>query len=1100
MRAMTSEIVNVPLEDHDIGKNMTTLLPRHPDDAHLVCVQLKKKVEYKSSHIAGFIRPNIVIKALETLKARGNKYYQDVVINENFLEGMENPPVENPEHQPQDMDVQNESQSLERKKNEALEVKDGKANEESESEDENDTMLKSVKEHQSKQSRNTFLMPEDLANEVEINNGQSPITKKTKGNGSIIIAPGEGKIPTNLLREEDFDVRAFPKHHPNGQFGLHHKRKQKLTSQTYFNQRLLNQDERFSMDPCYLFMSCYYLERQMIESQINISGVKGISKLNANGERKIHLNDIFSVFAKVKGSPKYWQVARNDLVAKVKQLGPFHVFYTFSCGEMRWSEVFLSLLMRKGYNIEIPKDWNGNDNELLVEGEELWKYVNDIMSENKHDLFKDYTFLITRLFDARVKSLMKNVLMAGGADKIPFKYFSYRVEFQARGMPHIHGVAWITPSYLTRKGINEHLCDIDEEKLITLVDSLVSCALPEDDEELAGIVGAVQKHAHTPKHCLKNNGKCRYGFPKLPSEKTIVAKPLPDTLSKEEKKQTLEEAKKTLKGAMEVLNDPDLDENLSLDDFVKKIGEKTGREGLTKEDYERHIAITERGKSIILKRTVKERNTNNYNREMITAWNANMDIQLALDPFAVITYVVDYTMKTDKGLTKFMKEAVTRLPANEEVKEKLRALKTTYLTHRQIGASEAVYRVIRSMKLKDSNITCVFVSSGFPDNRSCFYRKVPEFNEELLDQEEENEEEDEEEGVEEEEQDEIEDVEEGYSSNKASEKIEGREGDFQKSISIIDRYAARPKYLKQMCLAQFATSYILQKKRPKKTMFDEDGNSHIKSAQTIFNQDTFLPKHIVLTDGLGVMRLRWEPAVLRIHTSKYKEGHEKHYSEMLLFSPWVDEEKELPQEEDDCLAEYIKRRDIIDSNRATIYPGEANIDLMEGEDLELKRPAHLLETLDNQGDQENAEALEEGIVDDPDFETFGYTGNLNLEPQQQFEDFKYKKILLPDEFEMQHMTRQLVPEQMNAMRMVLSSCKDIVKAEKHPQIKKKPVRMILHGGAGVGKSQTIRVLAMQSEKILRKPGHHPNRPRVLLTAVHCVYWKGSQSNRGHNTT
>ena len=83
---------------------------------------------------------------------------------------------------------------------------------------------------------------------------------------------------------------------------------------------------------------------------------------------------------------------------------------------------------------------------------------------------------------------------------------------------------------------------------------------------------------------------------------------------------------------------------------------------------------------------------------------------------------------------------------------------------------------------------------------------------------------------------------------------------------------------------------------------------------------------------------------------------------------------------------------------------------------------------------------------------------------------------------MRHITRQLVPEQMNAMRKVLSSCKDIVKAENYPQINRKPVRMILHGGAGVGKSQTIKVLAMQSEKILRKPGHHPNRPRVLLTA------------------
>ena len=80
------------------------------------------------------------------------------------------------------------------------------------------------------------------------------------------------------------------------------------------------------------------------------------------------------------------------------------------------------------------------------------------------------------------------------------------------------------------------------------------------------------------------------------------------------------------------------------------------------------------------------------------------------------------------------------------------------------------------------------------------------------------------------------------------------------------------------------------------------------------------------------------------------------------------------------------------------------------------------------------------------------------------------------------MTRQLVPEQMNVMRQVLLACKDIQKAQKYPKIKQKPVRIILHGGAGVGKSQTTRVLAMQAEKVLRKSGHHPNRPRVLLTA------------------
>ena len=35
---------------------------------------------------------------------------------------------------------------------------------------------------------------------------------------------------------------------------------------------------------------------------------------------------------------------------------------------------------------------------------------------------------------------------------------------------------------------------------------------------------------------------------------------------------------------------------------------------------------------------------------------------------------------------------------------------------------------------------------------------------------------------------------------------------------------------------------------------------------------------------------------------------------------------------------------------------------------------------------------------------------------------------------------------------------------------------------GSGKSATINVAAMHAERILRKAGHAPNHPRVLLTA------------------
>ena len=97
---------------------------------------------------------------------------------------------------------------------------------------------------------------------------------RSKGEGlqSIKVAPGEGKTPTSLMRNEHFDVKSFPKHHPNGKYGLHHERKFRLSPVYYFNQRLLNADERFSKDICYLFMASYYIERFGLERAINVSG------------------------------------------------------------------------------------------------------------------------------------------------------------------------------------------------------------------------------------------------------------------------------------------------------------------------------------------------------------------------------------------------------------------------------------------------------------------------------------------------------------------------------------------------------------------------------------------------------------------------------------------------------------------------------------------------------------------------------------------------------------------------------------------------------------------------------------------------------------
>jgi hypothetical protein len=78
MKAMTDMVISVPIEEDDISKTISAF-PRHPDDAKVVAVQLKRKVLWKNTHLQEFIRPAKCIAAVEKLKELGNPFYQDVL-------------------------------------------------------------------------------------------------------------------------------------------------------------------------------------------------------------------------------------------------------------------------------------------------------------------------------------------------------------------------------------------------------------------------------------------------------------------------------------------------------------------------------------------------------------------------------------------------------------------------------------------------------------------------------------------------------------------------------------------------------------------------------------------------------------------------------------------------------------------------------------------------------------------------------------------------------------------------------------------------------------------------------------------------------------
>ena len=209
MKSNFDKVISVPLECEDVNKTVAQL-PRHPDDAEICAVQLKRRLQLKNSHLQEYIRPQMVVKALQMLKGKfSNPFYQDIEINEDFLNKPDEDEMEmDSASQIHEQELDEEYEREQQKAKEAAAVEKEKAPDgeeveltkepeaksgtdaDEESEDEYDTRLKSVKNFQSRQENNTCLLPRDMANEIVMNPGKSAIKKPTE-NKSIQIAPGK---------------------------------------------------------------------------------------------------------------------------------------------------------------------------------------------------------------------------------------------------------------------------------------------------------------------------------------------------------------------------------------------------------------------------------------------------------------------------------------------------------------------------------------------------------------------------------------------------------------------------------------------------------------------------------------------------------------------------------------------------------------------------------------------------------------------------------------------------------------------------------------------------------------------------------------------
>ena len=192
-----------------------------------------------------------------------------------------------------------------------------------------------------------------------------------------------------------------------------------------------------------------------------------------------------------------------------------------------------------------------------------------------------------------------------------------RIEFQNRGSPHAHCVLWVK---------NSPKFGIDPE----FIDKYISCSIPNVECKLKELVLTLQKHKHST-YC-KRSGRFS------PSSQCFHLQGDSDD--------DIKQASKHLLKVRKFLIEEDV--NVTLCDLLN-------RASLFVVEYEKALATTARGNKIILRRDPCEGNINNYNPSVLLAWQANMDIQYVMDPYACVMYVASYIMKHEKSMSELLK-------------------------------------------------------------------------------------------------------------------------------------------------------------------------------------------------------------------------------------------------------------------------------------------------------------------------------------------------------------------------------------------------------------------------------------------------------------
>ena len=983
--SLYGSICHLPIE---IGKVVKTL-PRTLNEYETISVKLKRRLCYKNSVFSENVRPQKILVALKYLLNNSELYKeQNININEEWFKQITSTKNTNT-----DEELNSNNNTTEQ------------INNESDEDDENEELPNAP-------SVNTLLTENNIDPHNEI----------------LCIAPGEGQKP--IFTDENTEYLCFPtifcgqKRMTN----QHHR----LNKREIFKYEMRSTDRRVATNIPNIFWKTKYKQINQINQQVSFALRRNQSKgkiitakilLNTEERQKIvKYNDGYKIFKNIRSSPPYFEQKRKDLMAMIRQLGIPTLFISLSAADTKWTQLLQSIYIQTHKKII-----SLNELELLP-----WP--------EKCKLISSDPGTCALYFNDRVKKFIKNILKSPFSPLGHLENFFYRVEFQHRGSPHIHGLLWI-------KNAPHYERNTDTE-IINYIDSVITCSTENrnDDEN---IQLQIHKHSKTCTKRINHQKKCRFGCPWPPLDKTQILYPL--NKDESENKEKYCEIYKNINKLIQLKHK--LKEMITFDEILKELN-------ITYELYILALRTSINKKKVFLKRDLSEIFINNYMKDLLNVWKANHDIQYVLDPYSCVVYICDYLMKNNKGMSKLLEAAAKEArEGNMDLKQSVRHIGNKFLNCTEMSEQECAYSLLE-LPITQSSIKIEFINTSEINDR-VFIAK-PDYILKNMDPE--------------------------------SEDI--------KQENSVDRYASRPHVLKNMCLADYIalTDLVYNSHKHKiqsedemsidENSSDEDNNKEIINDNDITKLRKMFPLKL---KNKRIIKMRQKRKIIRFVNYKYKVDPMNYCREkLMLYIPWEKNEKLILNKFETYIDAYNYFQKEIYTKMKIYEPAAEIIEhaLLEYEEHPEKFCPNLQPIIDETITQINKEVE---IIDDSynyllpegDNSEYDLLDDLKMN-QKNYVNTIITKPNITNKDDFINLINKLNLKQYQFFLYIM---------EQEIQTTNNQITVCLHGGAGTGKSYVLKAIYQALYMLLNsKPGQNTNDIITLLVAP---TGKAAHNIKGH---